>query len=74
MQARAKKNLFYVDFYSNFGTPLPLRGGFPPKVRSRPAGHTQGRVTNFSRAKPYVLCSSMPSVSKLPRSKTNTKQ
>ena len=24
-----------------FGTPLPLRGGFPPKVRSRPAGCMQ---------------------------------
>ena len=24
-----------------FGTPLPLRGGFPPRIHSRPAVHTQ---------------------------------
>ena len=24
-----------------FGTPLPLRGGFPPKIHSHPAVHTQ---------------------------------
>ena len=27
-----------------FGTPLPLRGGFPPNVQSRPTGHTQSNL------------------------------
>ena len=32
--------LHICNFFCKFGTPLPLRGGFPPKIQPRPAVHT----------------------------------
>ena len=37
---------------SNFGTPLPLRGGFPPNIRSRPAEYMQ--VSHFFACRSFV--------------------
>ena len=37
-----------------FGTPLPLRGGFPPRIHSRPAVHTQ-RMGVFFASTLYIV-------------------
>ena len=61
-------NLFaYVQFLLYFGTPLPLRGGFPPNLRSRPAGHTQINGFFGKKVKTFTLCPLTSSVCKHPK-------
>ena len=48
------------SFCSIFGTPLPLRGGFPPNIQPRPAVHTQAITMYFFHACASIISLNNP--------------
>ena len=41
IRKKKRKKITGGKSLSNFGTPLPLRGGFPPKLQPHVCAHTQ---------------------------------